>query len=419
MSLTRAAALAVFLAAASGEAQTVDLIESELVGVRRGFVRLGPFYVTPSLQFSTGYDSNALSTPVAESDVNARVGPGIRLALPLGSAAFVDVYQEMDYVYYREQTELRRWFDITRVGAGFGGRRFVFKVTDEFRDETGRPTSEFDFPVEQRSNQLEGSLALALGWRHLLRFGYGRSLFEIQQGLEGNDAPTIEARLNRDQDRAFLDFGRRLTAKTGAVAEGFFETLRFDDTSRDADSYGARFGFEFSPSGGNPLTATDLPLAGSFLNGRFLLGFRSVEPIDPNRVDFTGLIGSVDVTFGFGEGQRLQALYSRDIQPSIFDDNWYFIENRVGAAFTYQLTERFSVTPGFSIGQNRYPLPGETEDGEGEIFDDHRTFRLAFDVRITERWTVGVASDYLDRESNVRAFTKDRLQVGFTMSFRP
>jgi len=416
---TLPAALAlVVVAAPSVESQTVDLIERELVGVRVGFFRLGPVYVTPSFSLSTGYDSNARSTSVAESDINARVGPGVRLALPLGSAGFVDLFQEVDYVYYREQTELRRWFDVTRVGAGFGGRRFLFKVTDEFRDETGRPTSEFDFPVEQRTNQLEGSLALALGWRHLLRFSYGRSLFEIQEGVQGVDAPTVEARLNRDQDRAALDFGRRLTAKTSAIAEGFFETLRFDDTSRDADSYGARFGFEFSPSGGDPLT-TELPLAGSFLNGRFLLGFRSVAPIDPERVDYTGLIGSVDVTFGFGEGQRLEVLYSRDIVPSIFDDNWFFVENRVGAALTYQITERFSVTPGFAIGQNRYPLPAETEEGEEEIYDDHRTFRLAFDVRITERWTVGVGSDYLDRESNVEPFAKDRLQVGFTMSFRP
>ncbi|HLE68828.1 MAG TPA: hypothetical protein VJH87_04040, partial [Vicinamibacteria bacterium] len=90
-----------------------------------------------------------------------------------------------------------------------------------------------------------------------------------------------------------------------------------------------------------------------------------------------------------------------------------------GAAFTYQIIPRFSVTPGFSIGQNRYPLPAETEEGEEQIYDDHRTFRLALDVRITERWTVGVASDYLERESNVQAFAKDRLQVGFTMSFRP
>jgi hypothetical protein len=270
--------------------------------------------------------------------------------------------------------------------------------------------------VEQRTNLLEGSLALALGWRHLVRFGYARSFFEIEDGL---DDPTIAPRLNRDQDRAYLDFGRRLTAKTTAVAEGFFETLRFGDISRDADSYGARFGFEFSPAGGDPLTATDLPIAGTFLNGRFLLGFRSLQPIDVEMVDYVGLIGSVDVTLGFGDGQRVQALYSREVVPSILHQNWFFVENRWGASFRYQFTERLSVTPGFALGQNRYPLPAETEDGEEQIFDDHRTFRLAFDVRVSERWTVGVASDYLDRESNVVAFTKDRLQVGFTMSFRP
>ncbi len=409
-----AATVVLFLAAAaSASAQTVDLIGGKLNGVRGGFFRLGPAYVTPSLTFSTGYDSNALSTPVGESDVTARVGPGVDLALPLGRAAFVDLYQEVDYVYYREQIDLRRWYDITRVGAGFGGRRFLFEVSDEFRDETGRPTSEFDFPVEQRTNRLEGALSLALGWRHLLRFGYDRSFYEIQDGL---DDPTVAARLNQDRDRARLEFGRKLTAKTSAIAEGFYETMRFDDTSRDADSYGAQFGFEFSPEGGDPLAANELPLTGSFLNGRFLLGFRSVQPVEVGRVDYTGLIGSVDVTFGFGQGQRLQTFYSRDIVPSIFDDNWYFVENRVGAAFTYQMTERFSVTPGVSFGRNKYPLPAES--GE-ELYDRHRTYRIAFDVRVTERFTVGVASDYLERESNVRAFAKDRLQVGLRMSFRP
>jgi hypothetical protein len=399
---------------AGARAQTVDLIEEELRTLREGFFQLGPAYVTPSIVFSTGYDSNALSTPVPESDVTARLGPGILLGVPLGSA-FAEVYQEIDYVYYREQVDLRRWFNITRVAAGFGGRRFLLRVTDEFRDETGRPTSEFDFPVEQRSNQVEGSLALALGWRHLLRAGYGQSLFEIREGL---DDTAVADRLDRDQERAFVDFERRLTAKTRAVAQVLYETYRFDDVSRDARSRAARFGFEFNPEGRDPFD-TDLPLAGSFVNGRFLLGFRTVTPEKVDRVDYSGLIGSADVTFGFGEGQRLQILYARDVQPSIFEENWYYVENRAGAAFTYRINDRFSVTPGFAIGQNRYPLPAQSPEGEEEIHDDHRSFRLGFDVRVTDRWTMGIVADYLDRESNVSAFTKDRLQLGFNMSYRP
>jgi hypothetical protein len=411
-------AVAILIAAAAGgEAQSVNLIENELDAMRESFFRLGPFYATPGLRLTTGYDSNALSTPVPQSDIMALFGPGIRLALPLGNVAFFDVYQEVDYVYYREQVELRRFFDVTEVGAGFGGRRFLVRVDDQFRDETARPTSEFDEPVRQRSNELSSSLSLALGWRQTLELAFRQSRYDI---LEGQDDPLVRARLNRVQDSFGLDFTRNVTAKTRTVAEGFFERFDFDDPTRDGDSYGARFGFEFSPGEGDPLSANSLVnLTGPFLNGRLLLGFRNVDPYDPERVDYTGLIGSIDVTFGFGEGQRLRALYARDIVPSIFEDNWYFVENRYGASFTYQMTPRLSMTPGFAYGRNRYPLPQETPSGPEEIRDEHTTFRFAFDVRVTDRWTMGLALDYLDRNSNVFFFDKDRLLAGFTMSLTP
>ncbi len=405
--------------AASGSAQSVSLIESELDEVRTGFFRLGAFYVTPSLNLSTGYDSNALSTSVAESDTMARFGPGVRLALPIGESAFFDIDEEVDYVFYKEQTELRRFYDITRVGAGIGGRRVLFKVADAFHDETGRPTSEFDYPVRQRSNQLDGTLDFALGWRHTLRFGFTQTRFKI---LEGAQDPLVEQRLNRVQNQGFVDLRRKMTAKTTGIVEGFYERYQFDDTTRNADSYGGRFGFEFSPSGGDPLAAPIV--VGPFVNGRFLIGFRKVAPFDALRVGYTGLIGSADVTFGFGEGQRVQGIYARDIVPSIYDENWYFVENRYGASFTYQLTERFSLTPGILIGQNRYPLSSVVEDASGnlvveDIYDRHTDFRFAFDVRVTDRWTVGVETNYLKRDSNVYAFAKNRLQAGLTMSFRP
>jgi hypothetical protein len=406
----------VLLLASGAEAQTVDLIQQELTGIRTGIWRLGAFYVTPSLQFSGGYDSNALSTPVPENDIRAMVGPGVRLAVPLGETAYFDVYEEVDYVWYQEQVELRRFFDVTSVGAGIGGRRWLLDVNDHFRDETARPTSEFDFPVVQRSNELEGDLSFALGWRHLLKVGYGQSSYDIRETLE--DDEVVKSRLNRTLDRGILEFRRRLTAKTNAVVEANFERFRFDDSTRDGDSWVARFGFEFTPEGTDPMSVP--ALTGSFVNGRFLLGYRTVSPLDVVRVDYAGLVGSVDVTFGFGEGHRLQATYSRDIVPSIFDENWFFVENRWGASFHFQLTERFSLTPAVLIGQNSYPLPQETLEGtEEEIYDDHTTFRLAFDTRLTDNWTVGIVADYLKRDSNVFAFAKDRLQVGFTMGFRP
>ena len=119
-------------------------------------------------------------------------GPGIQLGLPMGSSAFLDLFQEVDFVYYREQVDLRQVFNVTRVGGGWGGRRFFLQIHDQFRDETMRPTSEFDFPVETRTNQLVASMTMALGWRQKLRARYQQHRNEICEGSV--DDPTIPMR---------------------------------------------------------------------------------------------------------------------------------------------------------------------------------------------------------------------------------
>ena len=58
-------------ATVSANAQPVNLIEERLDGVRSSFFELGPFYATPVIRLVSGYDSNALSTPDAQADINA------------------------------------------------------------------------------------------------------------------------------------------------------------------------------------------------------------------------------------------------------------------------------------------------------------------------------------------------------------
>ena len=232
-------------ASVSANAQSVNLIEEQLDGVRVSFFEVGPFYVTPVIRVATGYDSNALSTPDPQADIDAMFGPGIRLGLPIGSSAFLDLYQEVNFVYYREQVELRQVFNITRVGGGWGGRRLLLQIHDEFRDETKRPTSEFDFPVETRTNRVVASLTMTLGWRQKLTALYEQHRNEIRESSV--DDPTIPFRLNNIRNLVSLDLRRNVTSKTEAVIEGFFEDLQFDDFTRDRTFYGARFGFDFSP----------------------------------------------------------------------------------------------------------------------------------------------------------------------------
>ena len=81
-----------------------------------------------------------------------------------------------------------------------------------------------------------------------------------------------------------------------------------------------------------------------------MVGFRKLDPVDADRVDYTGLIGTADVSVTSSRRHRLHGVFKRDIVPSILEENWYFVENRVGAFFRWQLHERFSIEPGRDPG---------------------------------------------------------------------
>jgi hypothetical protein len=114
---------------------------------------------------------------------------------------------------------------------------------------------------------------------------------------------------------------------------------------------------------------------------------------------------------------HLQVLFSRDAVPSIFQDNWYFIETRVGGSVQIRLLEKFSMTPGLNVGRNTYPRPEllPNEDGELvtlQVVDRFETYTLSLNFHLTRIWTVSVRGDYWSRKSNFRLFTKDRIVVG-------
>ena len=310
-------------------------------------------------------------------------------------------------------------YDTTRVGGGFGGRRYLTEVQYEFQDDIRRPTSEFDLPVEQRTNILDASLTLALGWRNQLSARYSNNRAKIRGELV--EAGSVAERLNSERHTGSIDLVRRLSSRTDGVVEGYFERIDFEDATRDADSYGMRFGFDFASSWRRRAETVEDVTSG--ISGQLLLGFRNLAPQDPTRPDFIGLTGDVDVRFTTSDLNRLGVTFTRDYRPSIFEDNWYFIETRAGAYFRWQVIDRLVLQPGASFGDNRYPLPRLIEDEDGNVTeqriqDEHFLYSLLIDVNVRPGWFVGVTAEYFDRRSNLGAFQKDRLQVYLNLSLR-
>jgi hypothetical protein len=238
-----------------------------------------------------------------------------------------------------------------------------------------------------------------------MTFGYQNARYRIEETLLINEIP-VQTLLDRDEDHYTLQFARHLTAKTDFLFEGLYQVMDYTDdaSERDAIAYGGRAGFAFSPQGN--------------LDGLALLGYKRIIPVVKSQADYSGPVGSVDIRTGLGRRMRAMGLYSRDAQPSVQRNNWFFIENRYGIYFDVFLAAKIFIRPGAVYGTNDYPRPARFPDYEGQdvvepIYDRFQIYSLSVNYNLTERLILRLGGNYMIRESNVPVFDKDRLLFNF------
>ena len=406
-----AASLLVFLNALPVLAQNEHLTQTEIdSAIEESLWKLGPFRMRPQIRIGAGYDSNSLSSASATEqieDFTARIAPGIRVVTPMKNRALLEIYEEVNFVYYNRVENLRDINNVTRLGGAMGGRKVLFRIHDEFRNGRTRPSSEFDVPAKRRQNTVLAEMDLSLGTRHLLTFGYRRNHLRYQDVFPSPLRST--ELLNRTEHTYSLRLTRRLSSKTSAVIEGSYELMDFDEAAslRDGQAYRAEAGFVFNPK--------------SNVRGQALLGYKHMVPKLVLQPEYSGLIGSVDVLTQMGERFDVRTLYSRDTLPSVVAGNWYFIEHRFGSEVDVWVTRSLYFSPGVVFGRNNYPRPAEIINNEGELVeqtieDRFDIYSLGINYGIGGFWRAFVSADYLDRQSNFFLFTKDRLVFGFGVS---
>jgi hypothetical protein len=405
--MLRALLALVFLAwPNSSQAQSEDLIGREIDrALKRSLWELAPFHLTPQFRAGVGYDSNAILTGDSPNpDVNALAAPAIQAVVPLGRRALVNLYEELDFVYYRDLEALRDIANVTRVGGIFGGKTLVVSVKDEFRAEKVRPSREFDIPVDQRSNLLNASLSHSIGFRHELSFEYERYRVRIQDSELTVRGDPIKSLLDRVENTYGLKLTRHLSPETAVYFEGFYNVQDFDDKSveRDAKGYGGVVGFEFSPTGN--------------VRGTARLGLRRIVPDVSTQPDFKGLVGAVDIRMGLGQRFALEGLYFREPRPSVLSDNLFVVENRFGAFLDVYFGRRFFVRPGLTLGRNGYP-DGDTlsqeEQGQGILIRRSIVYSLSFNYHLSPAWLVSIGSSYSTRELSSPAAVEERFRMNF------
>jgi hypothetical protein len=301
----------------------------------------------------------------------------------------VELNERLDFVHYRELTALRDIANLTRLAGVVGGARMVMRIDGEFKAGKVRPTREYDIPVDQSSKELNASLDYSLGFRHELSFEYERYSVRIQDTpLEYRGIP-LESLLDRDEYTYNLKLSQYLSTETTLYFEGFYSIKDYVDkqVGRDADGYGVAFGFDFSPTGN--------------LRGTGRLGIERIVPDVSVRPEFKGLVGAVDVKIGLGQRFALEGLYYREPQPSIFIEELFYIENRIGVFLDFYIGRRFFVRPGLTLGRNNFPdadTPSQADSAPEILIRRYMDYSLSFNYQVAPSLLVSIGSRYSERE---------------------
>lgn len=409
-----AGALVTLASVGASFAQTDDLMLREIdEALAPTQWRLGAFRLTPALRLGGGFDSNAYSSPeFPVEDVTFVLGPGLRAVVPMGNRGLVDVYQEVSYVYFQDQTQLRDVRNFTRIGGALGGRDFVLRGKGELEQGKVRPSSELDVPLEREARRIRGEADVAIGERQELTLAYERARFLHEEPAGRVVEESLANRLDRDEQGAQLGLRRHLTGTTALLVAGIFEEIDYfnDSTERDGRGHGLECGVEFSPNGD--------------VRGEALLGYKRLVPSVSTQAAYGGLTGSVDVIARLGSLFRVRGIFFRNTRPSILDGNWFFVENRLGGSIDIYLTERFYVRSGAIVGRNTYPHPTRFTDAAGRevsanVEDGFQLYSFSFNYEVGPDFVARLGGDYQVRDSNFPAFNKGRfvLQVGLTTDF--
>ena len=317
-------------------AQEEDLMKREIdTALAASMWRAGPFRLTPQIRIGGGYDSNATSSAFFPfEDLMFLAAPGIRAVVPMSNKGLVDLFQEVGFVYYKDLDQLRDIPLVSRATGAVGGRDFVLRAEGEYRTGKVRPSTEVDIPLDQEISRLGGGLQLALGWKQDLVTGYENSRFRYQDPEVEDVGISIPNRLDRTEQQVSLALSRRVTSTTSVVMKGFYDVLDYvsDAEERDGTGWGGLAGLAFSPRGD--------------WRGEALFGYKRLLPDVPTQAEYSGVIGSADVRIPLGKRMAANALYQRDAEPSILDNNWFYVENRGGGSLDIYFTERIFIRPG-------------------------------------------------------------------------
>jgi hypothetical protein len=345
-------------------------------------VHLGPLSLAPMVALSNfGVDNNVFNTGGTvdpKSDLTASVGPAVDGWVRLPRLR-LSGRTELNYVYFRELSDLnslnvlaggRVEVPLNRVTPWAEGslqnsnarQGFEIDAYASYREDAGRLG--VDVRLTPRTNVI-----VYAGQR---RVDYRGDAFENQPVL-GQAALALQ--LNHTATYQGVGFRYSATPLTTVGLYGEQQQDRFEFArAKNADSYRVMPYLEFKPF--------------ALINGRASFGYRNVTFIRSGAPDFSGPVGTIDLSYTLLGRTVFSISARRDLDFSFYDDQNYLIGSLAGG-INHRLSGAWEIrgsVEGYRLTyRNRFPgqtVPPE-ESGisvRGEVGYQMRRSRVSFYV---------------------------------------
>lgn len=380
---------------------------------RPGLWRLGSLYLTPTFHVgNVGIDTNVLfQAEDRKRDVSVSGGPGLDLVLPATSSLQLWASGLVDYLYFAETPEQRRLTGTGRAGIRYDSGVFLAAAEHSYQSSFNRPSTQVDDRVDQVVQHSRVDLGVGGSARRLgVSLAGNLTRYDIEGGQVYLGAD-LRANLARDEYLAQAALRYRLTPKTSLVLLGDYQWDRFlEKPLRDADSNRAMGGFEV--------------VSETRLQGRALGGVRSFRP---RAFDATRLFAVADVQLAYNVSPktRFEARFQRDLNYSAFVTSGptpTAATESYGLGLMKVLVARLDLRVSGSL--NRLAYDGDVlldlpDQGPLLAPRDDEYWLASADLGYTfgERFRLGFAASYADRNSSISYFGVNGLVLGATIVY--
>ena len=367
--------------------------------------KLGIVRFAPKLFAGSGYDTNTLSASVDQQipDTYMSATPGGSFGIKFGTKAFLEVDEDLSFVYYHELEQLRDIFNTTEARFVTGNRRLLFDLDAKYIDKKARVSFEFDEPVQQKIT--DGNAGLIFGFTRTtdLRFVFTKSQYLYEEIKD------LETDLEIPPGNRRTQYNPGVTQNVGKkfqfTFDGYFGDWEFlvKDAPPEEDLVSEFWEF---------LVGTGIT-EGDFIGSSIKVGYGETDSRG-EQGKFQDVLLDADITYEIKPEWTIGGLASRERRVSALIQDSFYVALQFGLKSSIPLGKKMDFDIFLLFGKNDYGDSFFLND-EPVTKDQYYQINVGLGINLPKDFVLRPNVLYLDRDSDADFLNKDRFLIGVSL----